>query len=612
MISANELRKKYIEFFKSKEHKEIPSTSLIPENDPTVLFTTAGMHPLVPYLMGQPHPEGDKLADVQKCIRTGDIEDVGDNRHLTFFEMLGNWSLNSYFKQESIEWSYEFLTDPKWLGLDPKRLYVTVFRGDGEIERDKESIKIWQEQFKKHGVEAKTADDDAVWSDPNIRIFALSKDDNFWEMGGETGPCGPCTEIFYDTKPEKGHEKKTFKELTNDFRFLEIWNNVFMSYNKIGAGKYEPLKQKNVDTGMGVERTIVALNGYNNVFEMELFVPVIEKIRTLKNHIGERANIEASREEKIIADHIKAAVMILADDKKITPSKTERGYVLRRLIRRAVRYGKTLGIEDNFTVKITETVIAIYKDVYEEVERNKEFIFIELEKEEKRFRKTLTKGLRQFDKIKSNKISGKDAFDLYQSYGFPIEMTIEEAAKHNIDVDIEEFNKELKKHQELSRTASAGMFKAGLADASEAAARLHTATHLLQAALREILGEHIQQRGSNITPERLRFDFSHQEKLTPEEIKQAENWVNDKIDKNLIVEREEMTLEKAKESGALGLFNSKYANKVSVYTIKDGDKIVSKEICSGPHVENTGKIGKFKIKKEESSSQGVRRIKAII
>ena len=625
MITAQQLRQKYIDFFKTKGHEEIPSASLIPENDPTVLFNTAGMQSLVPYLMGQKHPDGNKLVDVQKCIRTGDIEEVGDNRHLTFFEMLGNWSLGNYFKKEAIEWSYEFLTDKKWLGLDPKRLYITVFRGENGIERDDESIKIWQEQFKKQGIEAKVADDDAVWFNPDVRIFALDKKENFWEMGGETGPCGPDTEIYYDVSPKKGFEKKTFEELTNEFRFMEIWNNVFMQFNKVGNNKYEFLKQRNVDTGMGVERTLVVLNGYDNVFETELFIPILEKIKSLAPKSDEKA-------ERIIADHIKAAVMILADDKQIMPSNVERGYVLRRLIRRAVRYGRMLGVEQNFTSEIAKTVIDMYKDVYEEVGRNQDFVISQLNKEENKFRKTLEKGLRELKKAVDNfkknmkagikepngevyksRLSGKVAFDLYQSYGFPIEMTIEEVGKMGVmAVDVEKFQKELKKHQELSRTASAGMFKSGLADNTEATARLHTATHLLQAALRDILGNHVEQRGSNINPERLRFDFSHPEKLTSQQIELIENWVNNVIEKDLPVIREEMSSEEAKASGAIGLFNEKYGNKVSVYTIQDEGNILSKEICTGPHAKRTGELGHFKIKKEQSSSQGIRRIKAIV
>jgi len=649
MITAKDLREKYIEFFESKGHKAIPSASLIPENDSTVLFNTAGMQPLVPHLMGQKHPEGNKLVDVQKCIRTGDIEEVGDNRHLTFFEMLGNWSLGDpekpdgigagYSKEDAIKWSYEFLTDEKWLGLDPKRLYITVFKGENGIERDEKSIKIWQEQFKKHGIEAKVAKDDSIWNDPDIRIFALDGKENFWQMGGETGPCGPDTEIYYDTEPEKGFEKKTFEQLTNESRFLEIWNNVFMEFHKIGKGKFEPLKQKNVDTGMGVERTITVLNGYKNVFEAELFTPILEKIRGIKSPQAlflKGKDMDVEKSERIIADHIKAAVMILADDKKIAPSNVERGYVLRRLIRRAVRYGKILGIEGNFMRQIAEVVVDMYKDVYEEVGRNKEFIFSELNKEEEKFRKTLESGLKQFDKyfkesgaywvndkksfndsMKNLKdgpkiLPGIIAFNLYQSYGFPIEMTIEEAKSREMEVDIDGFNEELKKHQELSRTASAGMFKSGLADNSEMTTKLHTATHLLHAALRKTLGNHVEQRGSNINPERLRFDFSHSEKLTAEQIQEVENWVNEAIKKDLPVVREEMSPEEAKESGAMGLFDAKYGSRVSVYAIKDGDAVLSKEICTGPHVGRTGDIGHFKIKKEQSSSQGIRRIKAVV
>lgn len=544
-MTSVEIRKKYLEFFESKGHKIIPSASLIPENDPSVLFTTAGMHPLVPYLLGEKHPSGNRLVNVQKCIRTGDIEEVGDNAHLTFFEMLGNWSLGDYWKKESIEWSFEFLT--KELKIDLNRISISCFAGDGEVPKDEESAQIWESL----GI-------------PKDKIKFLDREDNWWGPAGETGPCGPDTEIFVDG--------------------VEIWNNVFMQYNKTADGKFEPLTQKNVDTGMGLERTLMVLNGNKSVFETDLFSGLLK---------------EDSKESRIIADHIKAAVFILSEG--IVPSNTGSGYVLRRLIRRAVRYSKQLGLKF-FTKEIAEIAIEIYKDVYPELPKNKDFILNNLEQEEQKFEKTLENGLKEFEK-------GIDPFILFTSYGFPFELTRELAKEKGLEIDENKFNEELKKHQELSRTASAGMFKGGLSDAGEENKKLHTATHLLLAALRKILSEEIVQKGSNITAERLRFDFNWPEKLSSEQLKAVEDLVNQKIQENIPVEMMELPKEEAiKMVGTLSFDLSKYGDIVKVYKIGD----FSTEFCGGPHVLNTSELGHFKIIKEEASSQGIRRIKAIL
>jgi len=605
-MTANELRQKYLDFFESKGHAIIPSAPLVPENDPTVLFTTAGMHPLVPFLMGEKHPLGTRLANVQKCVRTGDIDDVGDNRHLTFFEMLGNWSLGDYFKKEAIEWSFEFMTSEKWLGLDPRRLYVTVFEGDDDAPLDQESINIWQEQFKKAGIEAKVAEDKIV--NYEKRIIPLGKDDNWWGPAGKTGPCGPDSEMFYDVSPEDGAVEGKFEEL-NGSRLMEIWNDVFMEYNKKEDGTFEKLAQQNVDTGMGLERTLVTLTGKENVFETDIFQPIIRKIEEISGkEYKEDGNQSPMR---IISDHLRSATFMIADG--VVPSNVERGYILRRLIRRAIRQGKILGIENNFAAKIAEVVISEYKETYGELEREAAKITEELNQEEVRFRETLEKGLKQIREIiaesrKEEQISGEKAFYLFSTFGFPLELTKEIASEHNMAVDEEGFHEEFKKHQDLSRTVSAGMFKGGLADAGVQAARLHTATHLLLAALRKVLGDQVQQKGSNITGERLRLDFSHDKKMTPEEIVEAEHLVNEAISKNIEVKCAEMTLEDAQKTGAVGVFGDKYGDKVKVYSIYD----FSTEICGGPHAAATGELGKFRITKEEASSAGVRRIKAVL
>jgi alanyl-tRNA synthetase len=562
-ITRKELITKYLEFFKSNGHEEIKNSSLVPENDPTVLFTTAGMHPLVPYLLGEKHPQGKRLVNVQRCIRTGDIEEVGDTCHHTFFEMLGNWSLGDYLKEDAIKWSFEFLT--KELKLPLKNISISVFSGENNIPKDEKSLKIW----KSLGVK-------------DSQIKFLGKEDNWWGPVGNTGPCGPDTEMFY-----KG---------------LEIWNDVFMEYYKNEKGEYVKAEQKNIDTGMGVERTLAVLNGFEDNYLAEVWQPLTKKIEELsgKNYKGNEKSI------RIIADHIKASVFIIADG--VVPSNSERGYVLRRLIRRTIRYGRNLGLE-NFVSSVAEPVFEIYRDY--EILKDKKRILQELEKEEKKFLETLDKGMNLFSKmIKGKKeINRKDAFLLYQSYGFPIEMTLELAKEKNVSVDLVGFNQENKKHQELSRTASAGVFKSGLADDSESTTRLHTATHLLNQALRIVLkNPNIHQKGSNITPERARFDFAFDRKLTSEEIKQVEDLVNEIIQKNFDVVCEEMSIEEAKKKGAQGIFDSKYGEKVKVYSVGD----FSKEICAGPHVNNTSELGKFKISKEESSSAGVRRIKAVL
>ena len=601
-MKASELKKKYFEFFKEKQHALISSASLIPEHDPTVLFTTAGMHPLVPYLMGQPHPEGKRIVDVQKCIRTGDIDEVGDPSHLTFFEMLGNWSLGDYWKKEAIEWSFEFLTSKKWLGLDKENLYVTVFAGDKDAPKLLSESEKGLETFSKFPRDEESA---KIWRSIGIqekRIFYLPKKDNWWGPAGSTGPCGPDTEMFIDTGKEKC--SKNCRPGCSCGKYFEVWNDVFMEYEKTKDGKYIPLKQQNVDTGMGVERTIAMLQGKENIFETEVFKPLIDKIK-------ENSKEENMKSMRIISDHLKAATFILAEN--IAPSNLDQGYILRRLIRKSIRHFRLLGIEkENFTAKIAKIVIGIYKDDYPELKQNKKFILEELEKEEKKFKRTLEKGLREFNKITNKgkkEITGKEAFLLFQSYGFPIEMTEELAKENNLKVNKKEFEKEFEKHQKLSRAGAEKRFKGGLADNSGETKELHTSTHLLNEALRTVLKtKNIFQKGSNITPERLRFDFNFDRKLTEQEKKQVEDLVNKKIKESLPVKKEEMSLEEAKKEGAQGVFEHKYSGKVSVYSIGD----FSKEICGGPHVENTSELGHFKIKKEESSAAGIRRIKAVL
>jgi alanyl-tRNA synthetase len=606
-MTSTELRQKYLDFFQSKGHAIIPSASLIPENDPSVLFTTAGMHPLVPYLLGEPHPAGRRLADVQKCVRLQDIDEVGDNRHQTFFEMLGNWSLGDYFKQESIEWSWEFLTSPKWLNLNPQKIAVSVFEGDKTAPRDDESAKIWQEL----GV-------------PTDRIAYLPKKDNWWEPAGDTGPCGPDTEIFW-WRGESALPSAKSNPATDPDNWLEIWNNVFMQYFKEKDGNYKELKQKNVDTGMGLERTLVALNGFVDVFQVDTFWPLIQKMQELSGREYVE-NLEVTRSMRIITDHIRTATIIMGDDLNITPANTDQGYIVRRLLRRAVRHGRMLGIKENFCSAVAEVVIGIFKDIYPEVKRNREFVLNEIAKEESKFRNTIEAGIKHFNTITTKhldngELTGKEAFDLYQSYGFPIEMTDELAKENGIKIDLVGFEAEMKKHQDLSRAGAEQKFKGGLANQDEMSVKYHTATHLLHAALRQVLGKHVEQKGSNITAERLRFDFSHPAKMTEEEKQQVEELVNYAISQNYPVVCEEQTVAEAKKKGAMGLFEEKYGNKVKVYTVGDPNQEVgahlntlafSREICGGPHVNQTGILGHFKIVKEEASSAGIRRIKAIL
>lgn len=597
-MTANELRSKYIEFFKSKNHVEISGQSLIPENDPSVLFTTAGMHPLVPYLLGEKHPAGTRLTDYQKCIRTGDIDEVGDPSHLTCFEMLGNWSLGDYFKKESIGFSYEFLTSPKWLGLDPRKISVTVFAGDDNAPRDEEAATYWKE----NGM-------------PEDKIAYLPACDNWW-AAGPTGPCGPDTEIFYwvgEGLPPAGSNKGTDSE-----NWMEIWNNVFMQYNRVDEKTLVPLPKKNVDTGMGLERTNCILQGKTSVYLTEVFQPIIKKVEELSDYTY-GADAEKDKSVRIIADHSRASVFILGDQKGVSPSNVGAGYVLRRLIRRAVRHGMKLGIEKNFLADIAQAVIENFKCAYPELEQNKEKIFTELSAEENKFRDTLRKGEAEFQKLLPNlmknpkkEISGKIAFRLYDTFGFPLELTQELGAENGFTVDVEGFKEAERKHQEASKTQDAGAAKGGLAEQSDTTTKYHTATHLLQQALVNVLGDKVAQKGSNITNERMRFDFTFDRPMTKEEIQKVEDIVNEQIKKDLPVTMEVMPLEKATAEGARALFTNKYGEDVKVYTIGEKDNWFSKEVCGGPHVQHTAQIGEFKIQKEQSSSAGVRRIRAVI
>ncbi len=593
-MTANELRSKYIAFFKSKNHIEISGKSLIPENDPTVLFTTAGMHPLVPFLLGEPHPAGKRLTDYQKCVRTGDIDEVGDPSHLTCFEMLGNWSLGDYFKKESIAYSYEFLTGKDWLSLDPRKLSVTVFAGDENAPRDEESAQYWK--------------DNGMSED---KIAYLPAADNWW-AAGPTGPCGPDTEIFYwvgSGFPPKGSNKGTDSK-----NWLEIWNNVFMEYNRIDEKTLVKLPKQNVDTGMGLERTTTVLQGKTSVYMTEIFQPVIHAIEELSGLVYGN-DPEKDKSIRIITDHARSSVFILGDPKGVSPSNVGAGYVLRRLIRRAVRHGKKLGIEKSFLACLAESVIENFKGPYPELGVNADKIKNELSAEESKFNETLRKGEAEFEKLLPNLmknpakvIPGRVAFRLYDTFGFPVELTEELAGEHGMKVNREEFDEAFKKHQELSRAGSEQLFKGGLADTSEVTTKYHTATHLLQQALTLVLGDHIAQKGSNITSERMRFDFSHPEPMTKEQIQKVEDIVNEQIKNDLPVSMEIMSLEDARKSGARALFGEKYESTVKVYTIGS----FSKEVCGGPHVERTGLIGKFTIQKEQSSSSGVRRIRAVI
>jgi len=597
-LTADELRDMYLKFFESKGHAIIPGASVIPENDPTVLFTTAGMHPLVPYLMGaMEHPAGKRLTDVQKCVRTGDIDEVGDAAHLTFFEMLGNWSLNDYFKKEAISWSFEFLTTK--LGFSPEQISVTVFRGEGRegepgyIPADEEAAAIWRSL----GI-------------PDERIYRLPREDNWWGPAGTTGPCGPDTEMFIDTGKEKCSPE--CRPGCHCGKYVEIWNDVFMQYNKNAEGAFEPLGRHNVDTGMGVERTICMMSGAPTVYDTEIFAPIMAKIDEMRTQDCD----DTLRAKRIIADHMRTATFILCDPKGgVKPGNIGANYVLRRLIRRAVRYARQLGIAEGFTVKLAEVICDKYNHVYPELKVNLEQCKLDLEAEEKRFNATLDKGEAMYQKVAEqlkahgqSQISGKTAFKLYDTFGFPLEMTCEMAAKDGLAVDTAGFDEANRRHQELSRTTSAGSFKAGLQDNSEVVTRMHTATHLLHAALHKVLGPTANQKGSNITAERLRFDFTWPEPMTAEQKAEVEKLVNEWIEQGIEVTKKMTTVEEAKAEGAMALFGSKYGDQVSLYSIGD----ISKEICCGPHVANTKELGSFKIQKEQSSSAGVRRIKAVI
>lgn len=722
-LTANQLRQRYIDFFVTRYgHAQIPSSSVIPENDPTVLFTTAGMHPLVPYLMGEPHPSGTRLVDAQKCIRTDDIDEVGDASHCTFFEMMGNWSLGDYFKKEAIEMSYEFLTgsdEQLGLGLDPTRLCVTVFRGDDDAPKDEESIGHWQTQFAKAGMQAtegRVGEDEPTQEKDSVRIFAYEKKKNWWGPAGQTGPCGPDTEMFYLVRPDLKHDVKFGPKCHPNCdcgRFVEIWNDVFMQYNKTADGKFEPLAQQNVDTGLGLERVAGILQGKSSIYETEIFEGALATIKQQIEDAGnhgpsiERLHNDEQRTRafRVILDHLRAATFMIGDPAGLSPSNTDQGYILRRLIRRAVRCGTQLGIQENFTALVADTYIDVYKDAYPELLTNRDRIHKELDREETRFRETLIKGEREFQKQveplighafsgqadcllallqwinilkqifdtddtevsaisafigpkmkdvqmiirgvgpykdipeseKSTKLSGlfsedelkklsafgerldkrdfqfsgKRAFYFYETFGFPKELIKEMLSEHGLQLEEPSFDTAFKAHQELSRAGAEQKFSGGLADHSEECTMLHTATHLAHQALRTVLGPHVYQRGSNITRERMRFDFSHTEKMTPEQIAHVEKLVNDAIARDLPVHFEILEVEEAKKRGAIGVFDDKYAalgNKVKVYFMGD----FSKEVCGGPHVEHTGVLKSFKITKEEAVSDGVRRLKAVV
>lgn len=608
-----EIRKKYLDFFSKKGHSIIASAPIVPENDPTVLFNTAGMQPLVPYLLGENHPEGKRLVNCQKCIRTVDLDSVGDDSHLTFFEMLGNWSLGDYFKKEAISWSFEFLTSPDYLALDLNNLAFSVFAGDKDAPRDEESASIWQ----------------SLGASKN-RISYLSKKDNWWGPAGLTGPCGPDTEMFYWVG--EGEAPANSNVENDPENWLEIWNDVFMEYLKDESANYTEASQKNVDTGMGLERILAVLNHKKTVYETDAFKDLIELIEKISNKkYNSKISIKESdldnddeglqtvKHMRIIADHVRTAVIMISDN--VQASNVDQGYILRRLLRRAIRSGTKLGITRDFLVEVANLVIDKFSDVYPSVKSGAENIRSEISKEEQRFRKTIDQGLKEFDKLlmgfqkafentgrKITEISGKQAFKLYDTYGFPIEMTIELAREKGLTVDSEDFQKCYLAHQEKSRQGASEKFAGGLADHSEKTTAYHTATHLLHQALRDVLGDHVEQRGSNITAERLRFDFSHDLKMTDDEKLKVEEIVNKQIQAAHDISFTEMTVQEAKDSGAIGLFGDKYSEKVKVYQVGD----YSREICGGPHVENTASMGAFKITKEQASSAGVRRIKAVL
>jgi len=585
-MNASQLKDKFVSFFESKKHQEIPSASLIPENDPTTLFVSAGIQPLVPYFLGKEHPSGSRLVNVQKCVRTGDIDEVGDAVHHTFFEMLGNWSLGDYFKKEMIPWSFEFLT--KTLNIPVNKLAVSVFAGDQDAPKDEETSKLWQQQ----GVSIS-------------RIAYLPKENNWWGPPGITGPCGTDTEMFYWT----GKAKAPHVFDPKDNRWVEIWNDVLIQYFKNDQGKYEKLIQNNIDTGMGVERTTAVLSGFSDNYLTDIWQPIIQKIAKLSSKKYDD-NLKSFR---IIADHLRASVFMIADG--VETSNKERGYVLRRLIRRSIRQGKVLGIENNFCSQVAQVILdnqSNFAGNYPELNLNQKRILEVIDTEESKFRRTLNKGLNEITKLidRQKSVSGKEAFDLYQSFGFPVEMIEEELQKNNLSLDIDEFNRLKGDHVKQSQTLSAGKFKSGLADSSEIITKYHTATHLLHATLRQVLGNHVQQSGSNITTDRLRFDFTHPDKLTPQELKKIEDIINQQIKKSLTVSVQTMKFSEAQKIGALAFFGAKYPEMVTVYTVGDFQKPFSREVCTGPHVENTGLIGQISIYKEESAGLGKRRLYA--
>jgi alanyl-tRNA synthetase len=582
-MNSQEIREKFLNFFRERGHTVIPSASLVPENDPSVLFNTAGMQPLVPYLLGQKHPEGKRLVDIQKCVRTNDIDEVGDNTHLTFFEMLGNWSLGDYWKKEAIEWSYELLI--KEFGLDPQRLYVTCFEGDSNAPKDEESAEIWREIFKQNNVSGE-------------RIYFRPKEKNWWSAGNN-GPCGPDTEMFYDLTGNlnSGMTLEEYLKADDEQKVVEIWNDVFMQYLSKDGKVVGELPNKNVDTGSGFERMLAVVQGKQNVFEIDLFVPIMEKIRELSESIPDH-----KQAERVIADHIRTSVFMISDG--VVPSNTDRGYILRRLLRRAIRFADSIDLKENGLLEIAKVVQNIYKDIYPNVVG--ENVLNQIQDEESKFRKTLAQGLKEFE-------NGEDPFVLFSSYGFPIELTVELAKEKGREVDVEEFKNKFKKHQEASRAGSEQKFKGGLSGTGEMETKYHTVTHLLHQALHDVLGEGVMQRGSNITPERTRFDFAFERKLTDEELKKVENIVNEKISQSLPVKMVVMKKEDALKTGAYHFFNGKYGEEVNIYYIGDTLKTAySKEFCGGPHVENIGTLGHFKIIKEEASSAGIRRIKAVL
>ena len=592
-LTTSELRELYLRFFRERGHAVIASASLVPENDPTALFTMAGMHPLVPYLLGAKHPAGNRLTDVQKCVRTGDIDEVGDESHCTFFEMLGNWSLGDYFKKEAIAWSWEFLTGSEWLGIDKDKLYFTCFAGEGELPRDEEAYESWI----------------SMGVDPS-HIFYLGKEHNWWGPAGQTGPCGPDTEMFIDTGKEPCGAD-CFPGC-HCGKYLEIWNDVFMQYNKTAEGKYEPLAQKNVDTGMGLERTVATLQGVPSVYDTDAFTGILSRIAELsgKNY---KDSDETKKAFRIIADHMRTATFMLGDPRGVTPSNVDQGYILRRIIRRALRYAMQMGMPEMSLSKVAAAVIDTYGEVYPELNTNRDRIVNELDAEEKKFQRTLLQGTKEFERIKGSfadgRIDGVTAFHLFDTFGFPIEFTEELARENGLTVDMQGFKAAFAEHQAKSKAGAEQKFKGGLADNSEATTRLHSATHLLQAALRKVLKDDtVSQRGSNITAERLRFDFSFPRKVTPEELREVEKLVNEAIAADVEITCEEMPIAEAKARGAIGLFENKYGEMVKVYTMGE----YSCEMCGGPHASRTGELGTFKIKKEEASSSGVRRIKAVL